>query len=97
MKTVGILREDKEHRVWDVGVSVGVIAGIVPSTNPTSTVIYKTMIALKAGSPIVFSPHPECGEMHRQGRRAGCGGGRGGWLPQGRDRLHSHPDDGCRQ
>ena len=34
MKTVGILREDKENRVWDVGVSVGVIAGIVPSTNP---------------------------------------------------------------
>lgn len=58
MKTVGILREDKENRVWDVGVPVGVIAGIVPSTNPTSTVIYKAIIALKAGSPIVFSPHP---------------------------------------
>ena len=58
MKTIGILREDREHRVWDVGVPVGVIAGIVPSTNPTSTVIYKAMIALKAGSPIVFSPHP---------------------------------------
>lgn len=58
MKTVGILREDAEKRIWDVGVPVGVIAGIVPSTNPTSTVIYKAMIALKAGSPIVFSPHP---------------------------------------
>ncbi len=58
MKAVGILREDREKRVWDVGVPVGVIAGIVPSTNPTSTVIYKAMIALKAGSPIVFSPHP---------------------------------------
>lgn len=58
MRTVGILREDAERRIWDVGVPVGVIAGIVPSTNPTSTVIYKTMIALKAGSPIVFSPHP---------------------------------------
>lgn len=58
MKTVGILRRDEEKRVWDVGVPVGVIAGIVPSTNPTSTVIYKAMIALKAGSPIVFSPHP---------------------------------------
>lgn len=56
MKTVGILR--KEERLWEIGVPVGVIAGIVPSTNPTSTVIYKTMIALKAGSPIVFSPHP---------------------------------------
>lgn len=59
MKTVGILREDRERRVWDVGVPVGVIAGIVPSTNPTSTVIYKALIALKAGSPIVFSPHPK--------------------------------------
>ncbi len=58
MKTVGILREDRENRIWEVGVPVGVIAGIVPSTNPTSTVIYKAMIALKAGSPIVFSPHP---------------------------------------
>lgn len=58
MKTIGILREDKALRVWDVGVPVGVIAGIVPSTNPTSTVIYKAMISLKAGSPIVFSPHP---------------------------------------
>lgn len=58
MKTVGILREDTKQRVWDVGVPVGVIAGIVPSTNPTSTVIYKAMIALKAGNPIVFSPHP---------------------------------------
>lgn len=57
-KTIGILREDKEHKVWDIGVPVGVIAGIVPSTNPTSTVIYKAMIALKSGNAIVFSPHP---------------------------------------
>ena len=58
LRTVGILRRDDERRVWAVGVPVGVIAGIVPSTNPTSTVIYKSLIALKAGSPIVFSPHP---------------------------------------
>lgn len=45
-------------KVWDVGVPVGVIAAIVPSTNPTSTVCYKAMIALKAGCSIVFSPHP---------------------------------------
>ncbi len=55
-KVVGILKE--EPGLWEIGVPVGVIAGIVPSTNPTSTVIYKAMIALKAGSPIVFSPHP---------------------------------------
>ena len=57
-RTVGILRKDEARKVWDVGVPVGVIAGIVPSTNPTSTVIYKAMIALKAGNTIVFSPHP---------------------------------------
>ncbi|MDC7288287.1 acetaldehyde dehydrogenase (acetylating) [Blautia schinkii] len=57
-KTIGLLREDKENKVWDIGVPVGVIAGIVPSTNPTSTVIYKAMIALKSGNAIVFSPHP---------------------------------------
>lgn len=56
LKTVGILKE--QPGLWEIGVPVGVIAGIVPSTNPTSTVIYKAMIALKAGSPIVFSPHP---------------------------------------
>lgn len=58
LKTVGILRKDPEKQVWDVGVPVGVIAGIAPSTNPTSTVIYKSMIALKGGNAIVFSPHP---------------------------------------
>lgn len=57
-KTIGLLREDQANQVWDIGVPVGVIAGIVPSTNPTSTVIYKAMIALKSGNAIVFSPHP---------------------------------------
>ena len=56
LRTVGILRRDDERRVWDVGVPVGVIAGIVPSTNPTSTVIYKSLIALKAGRCNVTLP-----------------------------------------
>ena len=59
MKTVGLLREDREKRVWEIGIPVGVIAALVPSTNPTSTVCYKALIALKAGNPIVFSPHPK--------------------------------------
>lgn len=58
MKTVGILKEDNEKKIIDVAVPVGVIAGLIPSTNPTSTVIYKALIALKAGNGIVFSPHP---------------------------------------
>ena len=59
LKTVGILREDPREKLWEIGVPVGVICGIVPSTNPTSTVCYKAMIALKAGNAIVFSPHPK--------------------------------------
>ena len=59
MKTVGVLREHPEEKLWEVGVPVGVIAAIVPSTNPTSTICYKAMIALKAGNAIVFSPHPK--------------------------------------
>ena len=66
MKTVGILRQDREAMVWDVGVPVGVLAGIVPSTNPTSTVCYKALIALKAGCGIVFSPHPAAAECTRR-------------------------------
>ena len=59
MKTVGVLKEDPREKLWEVGVPVGVIAAIVPSTNPTSTVCYKAIIALKAGCSIVFSPHPK--------------------------------------
>ena len=59
MKTVGLLREDAEHKLWEIGVPMGVIAAIVPSTNPTSTVCYKALIALKSGNAIIFSPHPK--------------------------------------
>lgn len=59
MKTVGLLREDCGRRLWEIGVPVGVIAAIVPSTNPTSTICYKALIALKSGNAIVFSPHPK--------------------------------------
>lgn len=58
MNTVGIICEDKDKGTMDVAEPVGLIMGIVPSTNPTSTVIYKSMIAIKAGNAIVFSPHP---------------------------------------
>ncbi|MCC0643232.1 MULTISPECIES: acetaldehyde dehydrogenase (acetylating) [unclassified Clostridioides] len=57
-KTIGIIGEDKEANTIDIAIPVGVVAGLIPSTNPTSTVIYKTIISLKAGNTIVFSPHP---------------------------------------
>ena len=59
MKNVGVLREHPEEKLWEIGVPVGLIAAIVPSTNPTSTVCYKALIALKSGNAILFSPHPK--------------------------------------
>ena len=58
MKTVGILRELPEEKVVEIGVPMGVVAAILPTTNPTSTAIYKTLISLKAGNAVVLSPHP---------------------------------------
>lgn len=58
LRTVGILREDAEKRIVEVATPVGVVAAVIPSTNPTSTAIYKTLIALKARNGIVLSPHP---------------------------------------
>jgi len=58
-KCVGVLQGVPGEKLWEIGVPIGVIAGIVPSTNPTSTVCYKALIALKSGNAIVFSPHPK--------------------------------------
>jgi acetaldehyde dehydrogenase (acetylating) len=58
MCTVGVVNEDKEKKILEVAVPVGVICAIIPVTNPTSTAIYKTLIALKARNAIVLSPHP---------------------------------------
>lgn len=58
MKTVGVLREDKTRGLVEIGVPMGVVAALIPSTNPTSTVMYKCLISLKAGNAIVISPHP---------------------------------------
>jgi len=52
------VNEDKEKKVFEVASPIGVIAAIIPSTNPTSTAIYKALIALKGRNAIVFSPHP---------------------------------------
>ncbi|WP_032120534.1 acetaldehyde dehydrogenase (acetylating) [Clostridium amazonitimonense] len=58
LKTVGIINENEEEKYFEVGVSLGVIAALIPSTNPTSTTIYKTLISLKSGNAIVISAHP---------------------------------------
>ncbi|MCR4615962.1 MAG: acetaldehyde dehydrogenase (acetylating) [Clostridiales bacterium] len=58
MKTVGIIKDDKQKGIMEIGVPMGVVAALIPSTNPTSTTMYKSIISIKAGNAIVLSPHP---------------------------------------
>ena len=58
MKTVGVLERDEVNKITKIAIPVGVVAGLIPSTNPTSTVFYKSEISIKGGNAIVFSPHP---------------------------------------
>jgi acetaldehyde dehydrogenase (acetylating) len=58
LKTVGVIRHDPARRLYEIAWPMGVVAALVPSTNPTSTTFFKALIAVKARNAIVFSPHP---------------------------------------
>lgn len=58
LKTAGIISEDRERGIIEVAEPVGVVAAILPTTNPTSTAFFKTLISLKGRNAIVISPHP---------------------------------------
>ena len=66
LKTVGIINEDPLTGITEIAEPVGVVCGIVPTTNPTSTVIFKSLIALKTRNPIIFSFHPSAHESSKQ-------------------------------
>ena len=88
MKTVGVINRFEDRRVIEIAEPFGVVAAIVPSTNPTSTAIYKILIALKARCAIVISPHPSAARcitrvaeiMAEAARGAGAPEGAIGWL-----------------
>lgn len=104
IKTVGIIRESADKKVIEIAEPVGVIAGIIPVTNPTSTTLFKAIIALKARNAIVFSPHPkavgcitETAELMREtaesaGAPKGCIGIITVPTMQGTQELMHHPD-----
>lgn len=80
IKTVGVVYHLKDKKVIEIAEPVGVIAGLIPTTNPTSTAMYKCLIALKARNAIVLSPHPRAARctweaaevMHRAAVKAGA-------------------------
>lgn len=58
LKTVGVIHEDKERRIIQIAEPMGVVAALIPSTNPTSTLMFKAIISLKGRNAVVASPHP---------------------------------------
>src|SRR6478672_7992027 len=88
MKTVGVIRRLDDRKVIEIAEPFGVVAAIVPSTNPTSTAIYKILISLKARCPIVISPHPAAVRcitrvaeiMNEAARAAGAPDGAINWM-----------------
>jgi acetaldehyde dehydrogenase/alcohol dehydrogenase len=58
VKTCGIIEEDKASGITKIAEPIGVIAAVIPTTNPTSTAIFKSLIALKTRNGIIISPHP---------------------------------------
>ncbi len=88
MKTVGVIARHEDRRVVEIAEPFGVVAAIIPTTNPTSTAIYKILIALKARCTIVISPHPSAVKcitrvaevMDEAARRAGAPAGAINWM-----------------
>ena len=104
MKTVGVIARDESRRVIEIAEPFGVVAAVVPSTNPTSTAIYKILIAIKARCAVVLSPHPAAVKcitrvaevMDEAARRAGAPAGAINWMTtvtlEGTQELMKHRD-----
>jgi acetaldehyde dehydrogenase (acetylating) len=104
MRTVGVVSRDETRKVVEIAEPFGVVAAIVPSTNPTSTAIYKILIALKARCPIVISPHPSAARcitrvaeiMAQAAAAAGAPDGAINWMTtvslEGTQELMKHRD-----
>jgi len=104
MRTVGVVNRFDDRKVIEIAEPFGVVAAVVPSTNPTSTAIYKILIALKARCPIVLSPHPSAARcitrvaeiMSEAAAAAGAPAGSIGWMKtvtlEGTQELMRHRD-----
>jgi len=103
MKTAGVIERDEAEGIMKIAEPIGVLAGIVPTTNPTATAIFKSLIALKTRNAIVFSPHPRAKKctvraakiVHDAAVAAGAPEGIIGWLAdptiEASSRLMKHP------
>ena len=68
-KTVGVINKDEQTGLMEIAEPVGVVCGVTPTTNPTSTTIFKSLIALKTRNPIVFAFHPSAQKCSAEAAR----------------------------
>jgi acetaldehyde dehydrogenase (acetylating) len=83
MKTVGVINRIEDRKVIEIAEPFGVVAAIVPTTNPTSTALYKILISMKARCPIVISPHPSAVRCITRSAEIMNDAARGAGAPEG--------------
>ena len=83
MRTVGVIRRLEAERVVEIAEPFGVVAAVVPSTNPTSTAIYKILVCLKARCAVVLSPHPAAARCVRRVAEVMTAAAAGAGMPDG--------------
>ncbi len=83
IKTVGVLRHDEAHKIIEIGWPMGVVVALSPRTNPTSTVMHKTLIAVKARNAIVHAPHPSAVKCANETLRVMAEAGEKAGMPKG--------------
>ncbi len=81
--TCGVLRRDEQRKVVEIGWPVGVLCALTPSTNPTSTAIFKILIGVKARNAVVVAPHPSAGNCTAEAVRVMAEAGEAAGMPKG--------------
>ena len=81
--TVGIIHQDLQKKIYDIAWPMGVVAALTPSTNPTSTTMYKILISVKARNGIVIAPHPFAAKCCVETTRLMCEAGERAGMPKG--------------
>ncbi|MFQ5650181.1 MAG: aldehyde dehydrogenase family protein [bacterium] len=83
LRTVGIIRDDRKNKMLEIAEPMGVVAAIIPTTNPTSTAMFKILISLKARNGIVISPHPRATKCIREATNILIDAALGAGAPEG--------------
>ena len=91
LRSVGVIREDKEKRIIEIAEPMGVVCALIPSTNPTSTVMFKAIISVKGRNGIVASPHPRAAKCTAEAMHVVAQAAEAAGAPQGLMACLSNP------